>query len=101
MNQQTLRDLQTSLKPIINLIETYQALDPVKIELFTAIKVAISNCIFNTEDCHGYTHENKVRQINNTLTWLKTVKEYESDYHYLVYIINEIDMIIIGHVMSE
>ena len=101
MNPQTLRNIQTSLKSIIPLIESYIDTNPVKKELFIAIRVAISNCAINTEDCHEYSHDKKVDQLYVTLNWLRIVKEYEENYHYLTYLVDEVDMVVIGHAMSE
>jgi len=53
------------------------------------------------EDCSGYTLAEDISKVEKTMKFLLALKEVEKDFHFVVYIIEQVEMIVMGNEMSE
>ncbi len=66
----------------------------------TTISVLLQNLAFDGSDCQTYSHEKEVEKVNNILSLLRELKDYNS-FYLTEFAYTEVDMIFTGIFMSE
>ena len=99
MNTTTLSTIKKEISKFLVVIESiadYWKLFP----HYTLISVLIQNAAHDSSNCVGYNHDDEVNKLRKILSILRELKEYHNSY-FEEYVFNEIDIIIMGHEMSE
>lgn len=100
MQPTTLIKIKKEVKKLLPLLEAYikTTFDN---NLLVAMKVQLSNFCFKWDDCVGYTFEKDLEKCEDIYNFFQELKQFESDYHFVVYIIEQFTMIYDGNYMSE
>ena len=100
MEKKTLKNFKDAVKPFIRLVELYKKLAP-QDNLLTCISVCLNNICFDWENSKDYTLEKDIEEVNNYLAFLSYLKEVEKNYHFVCYLIEQIEFIHTAYIMEE
>ncbi len=99
MKISTLRYIKSQVRKYIPLIEKYRECH--KDQILISLEVEICNFCHNWEDCHGYSFIEDLRRVECILDFLEELKKVEEQYHFVVYICEQVQMTYDGNRMAE
>jgi len=99
MQQSTLFHIKKAIKPFINLVKLYTRND--NFPILVTLRIELENICMRWEDCQGYTLDADLKKLDETMVFLSALKEVEKDFHFVVYIIEQVEMIVQGNEMTE
>lgn len=91
MKADTIAHIKSQLKPLIDVLRTSLNVFPSWTILIT-MRVALSNACRN---------DSSEEDLHNLVAFFTAIKKHDSDQHFVVYIVDEVCMIVDGNDMAE
>jgi hypothetical protein len=101
MKKETLQAIRNTLNKLIPIISAYKNAFSASDNLLSAVQVTIQNMCFYWSKCNDYTHEQDVEKFNNYYKFLQELKDSSFTFHFIDFILDEVEMCIEGNMLSE
>jgi|694.fasta_scaffold17891_23 hypothetical protein len=96
MKKETLQAIKNTLNKLIPIISAYREANGAISHLLVSVQVTIQNMCFNSS-----THEEDVEKFQKHYNFLKELKDSSFTYHFIDFILDEVEMCIEGNMLSE
>ena len=101
MKKETLDYIKKELEKLIPVIKAFDEAFEMNNNLLLTVRVTIQNMSFKREGCFGYSHKDDLERFNKYYNFLMVLKQSSFTYHFLDFILEEVEMIVEGNKMSE
>ena len=101
MEVSTLQHIKKELGKFVPVIAAYIAQDSFKaFPIIITLRVLVSNMAFTRHDIN-YDFQKDVEDLMKKLEFLNELKKFETEFHFVQYIADTVDIIVRGNVMNE